>query len=452
MAYVGSTPEQPSVLTATRTVGDLANKVQRIALVTSLGDATTPGTEVSGGGYARQTPTWSAQTGSGFSTAFLATPVDVTNMPACEIHGWEGWSADGSTRYVTDLISPSNRGSAASATDVISFEDSSRGGYHGDPTSGVLMYANGDKIIFRDAPGGLAPRTVYYVRDATPQGFKVAATSGGTALDVTADGPVYFGKVITVADGAAVTVSGLGMYVEPDYKSEVLADSPLLYLKLDEASGTTAADSSGNGRSGAHGTGVAPGNASLLGSGSGMSAKYVAATTSLTRVPYASWMNTPTFTTEARIKPDAGSLTGTHILAGRLSSGSTASTRAWFLCINGGKLYGLVHRTSPDAETALTGATALVANTVYTVGMTWDGTTINLFLNGVVDASLSYSGQLGAPAIDFTVGTADGVLGTAANYYAGVLDEVSLYGTALSASRMSVRHFAALFNPTTKQF
>lgn len=41
------------------------------------------------------------------------------------------------------------------------------------------------------------------------------------------------------------------------YASEVLTDSPLLYWKLDEASGTTAADATGNGRTGTiSGTGV----------------------------------------------------------------------------------------------------------------------------------------------------------------------------------------------------
>ena len=40
------------------------------------------------------------------------------------------------------------------------------------------------------------------------------------------------------------------------YADEVLADSPVVYLKLDETSGTTAVDSSGNGNDFTYGSGV----------------------------------------------------------------------------------------------------------------------------------------------------------------------------------------------------
>src|SRR5690242_11882979 len=44
----------------------------------------------------------------------------------------------------------------------------------------------------------------------------------------------------------------------PDYPSTIVADGPLFYHRLDDAAGTlTAADSSGNGRTGVYGIGVA---------------------------------------------------------------------------------------------------------------------------------------------------------------------------------------------------
>jgi hypothetical protein len=49
-------------------------------------------------------------------------------------------------------------------------------------------YANTNTIAFYGdtTPGGLSEGTVYYVRDATTDTFKVAATSGGVAIDLTA--------------------------------------------------------------------------------------------------------------------------------------------------------------------------------------------------------------------------------------------------------------------------
>ena len=48
-------------------------------------------------------------------------------------------------------------------------------------------YANGDTIVFVDsAPGGLTEGTVYFVVTSTTDSFQVAATSGGAAIDLTA--------------------------------------------------------------------------------------------------------------------------------------------------------------------------------------------------------------------------------------------------------------------------
>lgn len=49
--------------------------------------------------------------------------------------------------------------------------------------------ANGQTVSFTGTPPtGLVVGTVYYVRDATANNFKVAATSGGVAIDLTAAG------------------------------------------------------------------------------------------------------------------------------------------------------------------------------------------------------------------------------------------------------------------------
>ena len=57
-------------------------------------------------------------------------------------------------------------------------------------------YADTQKIVFYNGtpPTGITEGTVYFVRDATADTFKVAATSGGVAIDLT--GPSSFGCVV----------------------------------------------------------------------------------------------------------------------------------------------------------------------------------------------------------------------------------------------------------------
>ena len=52
--------------------------------------------------------------------------------------------------------------------------------------------------------------------------------------------------------------------VAPKYQVQVLADKPLVYWRLDEATGTVALDSSGNGLSGAYDPSVALGQAGAM--------------------------------------------------------------------------------------------------------------------------------------------------------------------------------------------
>ena len=57
-------------------------------------------------------------------------------------------------------------------------------------------YSDTQKIVFINGtpPGGLTEGTTYFVRDATTDTFKVAATSGGAAINLT--GAASFGCVV----------------------------------------------------------------------------------------------------------------------------------------------------------------------------------------------------------------------------------------------------------------
>jgi hypothetical protein len=64
----------------------------KVALVTANGDDATAGTEVTGGGYARQTLTVAAAVSGATSNS---ADLVFTNMPACTVVGVEIWDSAG---------------------------------------------------------------------------------------------------------------------------------------------------------------------------------------------------------------------------------------------------------------------------------------------------------------------------------------------------------------------
>lgn len=62
-------------------------------------------------------------------------------------------------------------------------------------------YSDTQKIVFYNgtAPTGLTEGTVYYVRDSAPDTFKVAASSGGSAIDITGAG-AFQGVVCAITE------------------------------------------------------------------------------------------------------------------------------------------------------------------------------------------------------------------------------------------------------------
>jgi hypothetical protein len=130
---------------------------------------TTGASEVTGGSpaYAREAATFNASSGG----ARLLNASVAFDVPACTIK-WIGvWGAgsfkfaipNGGGLYKNFVVSPS--------LDLVYATG------HG--------YSDTQKIVFFGAPpGGITEGVTYFVRDALTDTFAVAATSGGTALDL----------------------------------------------------------------------------------------------------------------------------------------------------------------------------------------------------------------------------------------------------------------------------
>jgi hypothetical protein len=164
----------------------------KLALMSALGSDAAAGTEVTGGSYTRQTIDWAAAASGAKSTA---ASISFTGMPTVEVLGWSVWDSTGATRRWYGVFAQVIA-SATASTDTL--------------TATAHGKADGDKVVFQTgyAPTGLSAGTVYFVRDSTANTFKVAATAGGAALDITGDtATVVVGKVLSVTSGGSVNIA-----------------------------------------------------------------------------------------------------------------------------------------------------------------------------------------------------------------------------------------------------
>lgn len=168
------------------------------------------------------------------------------------------------------------------------------------------------------------------------------------------------------------------------YAAEVLADSPLLYWRLGDAAGsTTAADASGNNRTGTHNGSPGLAAAGLLASDTDKAVSYDG-TNDYTQIAYdAAWMAPASHTIEVLIKPGSVAA-GEKAIAARHASGAAS----WDLILDGATLK---YRFYISGWSSLNAPGLLATDTVYHVAATFDGSTRRLYVNGTEVASVASS-------------------------------------------------------------
>lgn len=223
-----------------------------------------------------------------------------------------------------------------------------------------------------------------------------------------------------------------GLYIPRGHSwdAEVLADSPALWLRLDET-GSTAVDSSGNGRNGTH-TNVTQNQPSMRTDGFGKSMTYNG-TNAYTAIPTAAWMTSVSLTVEARVIRNGAV---NQFIAGRWGTG-TGSHRPWLLYINSaGRVVGQLN-SSGAAD--VTGTTVLSSVSPTTIALRTNGSTVDVYLNGVLDGSSPHGGPDPTRNIDdIEIARASLVA-----YSPVKVDELVYYTSALTGARLAAHHAAA---------
>lgn len=175
----------------------------------------TAANEWAGNGYARVQVTNNATQWPNLSSGQKKNANDIS-FPALSgasknAVGWSIWDASsaGNAMFWGMFWSNVVPFTGLSATDVI--------------TAPGHTFVDGDAVRILAMPGmsiptGLTSGNKYFVRDTSGDTFKLAATAGGAAIDLTANGGGRIGKdqSKTVADGTTPIIQANQLIIEPD--------------------------------------------------------------------------------------------------------------------------------------------------------------------------------------------------------------------------------------------
>ena len=217
------------------------------------------------------------------------------------------------------------------------------------------------------------------------------------------------------------------------YSAAVAADAPVGYWRLGESSGTAAADSIGD-DGGTYVSSPTPGMAGALISDANTAVDFDGSSQQVTLSSDVGF-GTGDFTVEAWFKSTASS--GTI-----WSSGDPGSASAYVqLQLSSGKLRG---RVKGSSTLSLTSPSTVNDGAWHQAVFTRSGSSFVLYLDG--SSVTTGSGSVG----DLDAGGAIGLIGSdsSSGHFAGSLDEISAYKTAISSTRVSA-HYSARNAPCT---
>jgi hypothetical protein len=226
------------------------------------------------------------------------------------------------------------------------------------------------------------------------------------------------------------------------YQTETLADSPVGFWRLGEASGTTAADASGNGRDGTYlpnsggaWTGGTQGASGALAGDADTAATFDGSSGYVKRSAW-SPVAGGSYTYEAWIKT-------TSVAEGFFfGEGRSDDTGHWsyLILLAGGK----IRHFNVDTGLFIDGAAVVNDGGWHHVAVTFNSGTGSgqLYVDGATDGSPASASAAASSADQVGVGAL--VRSDVVNYFAGAVDECAIYSTALSAARILAHYNAGI--------
>lgn len=296
-----------------------------------------------------------------------------------------------------------------------------------------------------DQPGRVASRNVAAPGMGQSAAESYAYDDAGRVTDHKIDGitvaaPAYdaYGELASVnyPTGSARPASPPAAYT-----AAVNTDSPAGWWRLGEASGTVAADASGNAKVGTYTNSPTLGQGGAVGprdSNTAVSLNGTSGHVALTNMALAA--NTA-WTAEAWIKTSTNDGTW-RVITGEASS--TNATPSWAIALQNAKVHFQVKDAAAKTVTVTT-PTTVNNNSWRHIVATRDGTAFKLYVDGSLAASATNT-QVAAtiPGLNRTTIGAKRAAATS-GYFKGDIDDVAHYPVALAATRVSAHRNAAVY-------
>jgi hypothetical protein len=243
--------------------------------------------------------------------------------------------------------------------------------------------------------------------------------------------------------GIALTFTSLAA---AGYSGVVSSDSPAAYWRFGESAGTVAEDETANGNDGTYLNGVTLGASGAIIAGD--DAVTLDGTNDYIKVANDASLNpTSALTLEAWVKPTSGGFSSIKPL---LVKGYTSHTPPYYqyqlaILDSGGfpkyiQFSLSIGGTRVDLNKANSGWQYGVWNHIVA---TYDGSAMRIYLNGDEVASKSQTGSISTYSTPLAMGCFENLTKSSTYCYKGDLDELAVYGTALSAARVEAHYVAA---------
>lgn len=348
----------------------------------------------------------------------------------------------------TSSISELSDVDASAPTDkqILTFDQVSGKWKSEDPAAGGKTYQAGTGIAI-DNPTSASPTirsTVGAIGvDTRVATYSALPASPADGYAVLVDGPpaliyIYSATLGWPAEGDGLTPGGGGGVSVPDYKSTIIADSPLAFWPLDDASGTTAADASGNAYdgtfSGGFGLGLTPSinlpGCSLFGGVDGC-----------VTIPYATWMDLTEYSLEAWVwllrstTERVGFITRSYP-----GPGSGSIPYELGLSINGaGAGAGVWQYSGSSWDNGMSQSNPLaLMEWAHIVGTVSSTGAVNCYINGMKAATeTTWPTLVDATTEDLILGRQHNIPGNNTIFHSGALSCCAIYDHVLTPAQIS---------------
>jgi hypothetical protein len=283
---------------------------------------------------------------------------------------------------------------------------------------------------------------ISYATPGATNGLSIGAAGNSTrpVFAGTIDEVAVFGSALTATTIAAHWTAGSGIAPvpsTPQYTTIVSADAPLAFYPLDDQT-TTAVDFGPNKINAAYGAGIGRDVLGLVSSEpTDTAASFPGGTsgygTSITTARNAKLEPPKTISLETWIQTSAYNASTIDLI----SYGPEMLGQPYTLQLSSNGTIGMF-ATTVGGYALVKGVTPLTLNAPHLIDGTYDGSTMRLYVDGVLDATAAASGALNYSKVSSTYGLS---LGTAYDTYRpafkGTLQNVAVFGTALSAARIA---------------